>query len=88
MSVLYNNIEETAIRTGEARTRLPFQSHNDCQIVEEDYVQKASAFTHITRLSQSANGGAEAVLDGGGNRREHHGGWQWLQHRAGGHGEW
>ena len=65
MSVLYNNIEETAIRTGEARTRLPFQSHNDCQIVEEDYVQKASAFTHITRLSQSANGGAEAVLDGG-----------------------
>lgn len=61
----YNNIGETAIRTGSPRIRLPFQSHNDCQIVEEDYVQKASAYANATRLSASGTAAGSVVVSVG-----------------------
>jgi len=64
---VYSNIGATAIRTGAPKTRLPFQSHNSCQIVDEDYVQKSSAFSNAARLSSSALPTASVALDGSGH---------------------
>jgi len=66
MAVSYHNITSNAIRTGSPRIRLPFQSHNECQIIEEDYVQKAADFANATRLSESGTAACSVTLSGGG----------------------
>ena len=66
MAVSYHNITSNAIRTGSPRIRLPFQSHNECQIIEEDYVQKAADYANATRLSSSGTAACSVTLSGGG----------------------